>query len=201
MNTKLTYRILESRSINHSYIYWDNYFSDDELTEIKKYCNTLSINDSTITEGNKLEPQVRKSKVAFFELDQDNHWIFEKLKSITESINNEFFQYDLTGFRTIQYTKYNNVDDHYSHHKDMLFDAFFPEDHGLTRKLSVILFLSDPSEYTGGEFELHGNSEFIIEQKKGRIIAFPSFMMHRVIPVKSGERSSLVFWVLGPKFK
>ena len=35
---------------------------------------------------------------------------------------------------------------------------------------------------------------------RGRIIAFPSFMIHRVTPVVEGIRRSIVVWVTGPKF-
>ena len=36
---------------------------------------------------------------------------------------------------------------------------------------------------------------------KGSIIVFPSFVWHRVCPVKSGERNSLVIWNLGYPFQ
>jgi PKHD-type hydroxylase len=40
-----------------------------------------------------------------------------------------------------------------------------------------------------------------IEQKKGRLIIFPSYLLHKVTPIKSGTRRSLVTWVNGPHFK
>ena len=36
---------------------------------------------------------------------------------------------------------------------------------------------------------------------KGSLVVFPSFVWHRVCPVKSGERNSLVIWNLGWPFK
>ncbi len=36
---------------------------------------------------------------------------------------------------------------------------------------------------------------------KGRMIFFPSFLIHRVAPVTQGIRRSLVIWVTGPKFR
>jgi len=36
---------------------------------------------------------------------------------------------------------------------------------------------------------------------KGSLVVFPSFVWHRVCPVKSGERKSLVIWNLGWPFK
>jgi len=75
-----------------------------------------------------------------------------------------------------------------------------------TRKLSLSLILSDPDDYEGGDFYIQTGSpdpEKLIkmEQKKGRVLAFPSFMIHGVAPVTKGTRRSIVVWVDGPKFK
>jgi PKHD-type hydroxylase len=43
--------------------------------------------------------------------------------------------------------------------------------------------------------------EFEIEQKRGRIILFPSFLLHKIHPVTKGYRKSIVAWVEGPKFR
>ena len=39
-----------------------------------------------------------------------------------------------------------------------------------------------------------------IEQVKGKIILFPSFIPHCVTPITSGKRISLVNWIRGPKW-
>jgi len=73
------------------------------------------------------------------------------------------------------------------------------------RKLSVTVCINEPgTEYEGGEFQINmGNQDkpVTVETKKGRMIIFPSFMIHRVAPVIKGKRKSLVVWVTGPKFK
>jgi PKHD-type hydroxylase len=71
------------------------------------------------------------------------------------------------------------------------------------RKISIIIQLTDPSEYEGGEFEMdyqyeQPNKEDL--KKKGTIIVFPSFIPHRVTELTKGTRKSLVAWVEGPKF-
>jgi PKHD-type hydroxylase len=84
----------------------------------------------------------------------------------------------------------------------MMFGRNVPIEMVIPRKLSISLMLSDPSEYTGGDFEIMtGKSPTQVLQPKGRAIAFPSYMMHRVTPIITGVRRSLVVWVLGPKFK
>ena len=73
-----------------------------------------------------------------------------------------------------------------------------------TRKLTLILLLSDPDvDFSGGELEINAGRESFPDRPvfpRGRILAFPSFMIHRVKPVTAGVRKSLVVWIEGPKF-
>ena len=47
----------------------------------------------------------------------------------------------------------------------------------------------------------HQNNIDSVEMRKGTLILFPSFQLHRIAPVTKGVRKSLVVWVLGPKFR
>ena len=75
------------------------------------------------------------------------------------------------------------------------------------RKISLTLFINDPSEYEGGEFDLevrgpNAEERFdTIKLPKGSIVIFPSDRWHRVRPVTSGVRKSLVLWFQGPSFR
>jgi PKHD-type hydroxylase len=40
-----------------------------------------------------------------------------------------------------------------------------------------------------------------IKKEKGFIAMFPSFMLHRVTPITSGIRKTLVIWICGNAFK
>jgi len=72
----------------------------------------------------------------------------------------------------------------------------------------MIIPLVDGNEYEGGDFELNLNNPenenniiTIKEAKiKGTVIVFPSFVWHRVTPVTSGTRYSLVNWHQGKPF-
>jgi PKHD-type hydroxylase len=116
---------------------------------------------------------------------------------ITRQLNGQFFDFDLYGFvEDFQYTVYEEGNDHYTWHMDKGKNSTSP------RKLSLVLQLSDPSEYDGGDLEIFtGVNTTTLEKKKGIIHAFPSFVMHRVTPVTRGVRRTLVIWVSGPKFK
>ena len=67
------------------------------------------------------------------------------------------------------------------------------------RKISIIINLND--DYEGGDFEAFSQGVNSIKLGRGDVIAFSSFMPHRITPVTQGERWSIVAWVSGPCFK
>jgi PKHD-type hydroxylase len=75
-----------------------------------------------------------------------------------------------------------------------------------TRKISMSLFLSNLDEYEGGEFDLEiykpdSNPRYeTFRLKKGDAIFFNSTTWHRVRPVTSGVRKSIVAWFTGPPY-
>jgi PKHD-type hydroxylase len=197
-----------ARSVHYStppYAYWDGWFSEKDLDKILNYCSFIEKSTGKIgslTNTNSQNLNLRNSLISFIKYDPLTQWLFDELFNLTETINRHFFKYDLQGFDYLQYTEYSKGC-HYGYHTDMIFgDGLSPEEM-LPRKLSFSLILSDRSEFEGGDLEFYtGKNETIVpEQKLGRVIAFPSFMLHQVTPVIEGNRKSLVFWALGPKFK
>ena len=63
------------------------------------------------------------------------------------------------------------------------------------RILSASVQLSNPDQYTGGELEIRGSAP--ADTTQGAMIVFPSYLLHKVHPVESGKRVSLVMWFLG----
>ena len=61
--------------------------------------------------------------------------------------------------------------------------------------------MNDPSAFEGGQFQIRFVQEYTVPLQKGMIIAFPSFLEHRVIPITSGVRYSATMWINGPKFR
>jgi PKHD-type hydroxylase len=201
---QLVTNVFEKTCVSHDVCSWDNYFTETELDDIRHYCvSTTSTTTATVVGATIIpDPSVRVSKTAFYSPNNDNAWIYGRLLNLVETINESFFQYDLLGFDTFQYTEYSDPGSHYDFHTDMIFGRNVSSEMIIPRKLSISLLLSDPSEYTGGDFEImSGKVPTKIPQPKGRAIAFPSYSVHRVTPVLSGVRRSLVIWVLGPKFR
>jgi PKHD-type hydroxylase len=105
------------------------------------------------------------------------------------------WNYRLTGVENVQMGRYT-IGGHYDYHKDIT----QPNSKNEQRKLSSVLFLSDPDTYEGGEFEFKYYEFKIPKFPKGTILVFPSFLDHKVNPVTSGERYSAVNWAFGPAF-
>ncbi len=194
------------------YCYLDDAFSEDDLNKIKTYCNTLEKKPALIGDEKSSDldgDKIRKSKVSFLNRNSDSEldWVFIKFNEMSQYLNENFYNFDLNGYTGIQYTEYDNqYSGKYDYHIDMRIGDLDPNGddikYGDTRKLSIILFLSDPNSYEGGEFKIKlGESfEHVVEQKIGRFICFPSFLLHKVSPVTQGTRKSLVAWIEGPKF-
>jgi PKHD-type hydroxylase len=73
---------------------------------------------------------------------------------------------------------------------------------GLNRKISVVVNLTDPREYEGGDVQLRDRVGKPVEidgtRERGTVLVFPSNVAHTVTPVTAGVRNSLVGWYLGP---
>jgi PKHD-type hydroxylase len=62
--------------------------------------------------------------------------------------------------------------------------------------LSVTVFLSDASEYEGGELVIHTRTgEQAVKLPAGHTVVYPSDTLHRVSTVTAGERLVAVTWV------
>lgn len=66
------------------------------------------------------------------------------------------------------------------------------------RKLSVVIQLTDPNTYEGGDLWISSGFGMIkAPREKGTLIAFPSYQFHQVDRMVRGSRRSLVFWFEG----
>lgn len=207
MNYKTIYNNPVERSkITYPFTWWDDAFTDENINEItQKLSGTETKRASVLGENINID-KVRRCDVGFHYRNQDNFWIFNNLNQVVENLNNQFYGFDLNGYDTFQYTVYNAEENGtYDWHVDMCFGKTAPEQMIEPRKLSLTMLLNEPGvDFEGGDFQISlGSDEEIetVQLKKGRIIAFPSFILHRVTPVTKGVRKSIVIWVTGPKFK
>jgi len=146
------------------------------------------------TEGEHKDHTNRNTTVRF--ADRAN-WFEPHLKALASAGNTECkWDFHITDNENIQYAEYG-PDQHYNWHMDTFPLSGMPHD----RKVTVVCLLNDPSEFTGGEFQIRLYSEYTAPLVKGSVIAFPSFLEHRVVPVTSGVRKSATMWLRGPRFR
>lgn len=180
--------------IVHNWAYWNEVFTKEECKEIIKIGENKVVEKAFI-ENNIENNSIRESEISFI-YPSDAVWAYQKITNIVESLNNQFFKFNIFGMvEGMQFTKYTSPSGFYGMHMDKMFN-------NVPRKLSVVIQLSDQSEYEGGELILHTSSKpEIMDKSSGKLIAFPSYIMHEVKPVTKGTRYSLVFWLTGEQFK
>jgi len=193
------YQFPPDNTINqgHPFVTWENAFTPEELDQLVAYGDSLDLQPATLNQTD-IVTNIRRTKIGWIDLNPQSGWIYDRLAFVARKLNSKFFNFDLYGFiEHMQYTVYTDDElSHYTWHNDM------SETSEGARKLSMVLQLTDPSEYDGGELETHSTPEVnSVEKRRGLIAAFPSWRMHRVTPVTRGTRKTLVIWVAGPSFK
>jgi PKHD-type hydroxylase len=148
---------------------------------------------------------IRRSTTAWLPPTDETWWIYEKLATVAARANRRY-GFDLTGFgEDLQFTTYDEPGAFYSWHQDGL------DGNVAGRKLSMVVQLTDPAEYRGAELQLFDVAEdfdddeldafTVASSAHGTVVVFPSFEYHRVLPLRSGVRHSLVAWISGPAFR
>jgi len=191
----------QRNNVDHfNYYYFNNVFSKEELEQIHKFGKASDIQPASIladTDASNPSTDFRKSKVGWIFGTSENNWLYDKISGLVKTANkNTNWNFDIWGYAdALQYTIYHGDGGHYNWHVDMGAGAS-------NRKMSVVLQLSDPSEYEGGELQIDKGGNIVsIPRELGLICMFPSFLLHRVTPVTSGKRVSLVTWMSGANFR
>lgn len=193
--------------MNQFWQYWHSYFKPADCDRIIELAKTLPEVDGQIGHGSDnfvKDGNVRRSKLRWIpRFDSRFNDLFSHMENVFHITNKEAFGFDLHRFHEVQFTEYNANDaGHYTWHHDTTWCDRRP----IRRKVSMVIQLSDPADYDGGNFELSTDDcpqtpdpKQLVD--RGTIIVFPSFLRHRVTPVTRGVRYSLVTWMEGPYFR
>lgn len=182
------------------YAWISDSFSPDEIEKIIKLGKDEILRDAKVNQGleesGNLNESIRDSRISWINPNENSSWLFAKMTQLITSMNNQYFKFDLSGLvEGFQFTEYNSPAGHYAYHMDK-------STGGNIRKLSLTMQLSNSEDYEGGDLEfLYGKEPQSANREKGCITFFPSWILHRVTPVTSGTRYSLVAWITGPNFK
>ena len=194
--TLLTYKFLKVCPHLTEHLEIADAFSIEECDFLRS--RNFYVEDGKVGQNEGILSKVRKSKVFWIPKSYEWKSLYEKIMDILRQCNNEFYKFEITSIsEDLQYTEYDSAyEGHYDYHLDIGPGC------ESSRKLSMTIQLSDESEYEGGSLEFKAGCETkFASKKKGTVVVFPSYLLHRVNPVTSGKRCSLVIWVEGPPFR
>jgi len=169
--------------------------SPQECENIKQICyESCRLEDGGVFSGTDVTSvsSVRKTKVGWTEHPK----LMAMAMHYLRLANRDAFSVDIDYLPPLQFGEYS-ADGFYDWHYDVNWEGQGPYD----RKLSFVLQLSDPTTYEGGAFEFREIEQPTRFREQGSVLIFPSYLTHRVTPVTTGIRNSLVGWVEGPRWK
>lgn len=175
-------------------------FSQEECKTILEIAKTQKFEYQKVN-TNKVNLSEFNAKMTAFEQGKypQMDYVYDKIREIVVSINQSMWNFSLYDFgELIKVMEYSAEYNGFSiSHSDMTHIGSTKY-----RKLTIVVQLSDEADYTGGELVIqHYDKQYIMPKKIGTIIIFPSFLLHRVEPVKSGVRYSLVGFGYGPPLR
>jgi hypothetical protein len=176
-------------------------FNQDECKKIIGIYNNAIAPDGLETERS----YAKNCKIIY--KSAEHEWIFQVLASLTRHINEKYYNFFLEKqneyFEIVKFQQ----NDYFPWKKDIGPGKLS------TRKISLMLFLSENKSYEGGlinwfhalknnpdhveESELENN---ISDQEQGNVIVFPSYKPYRMNALTSGEKYVLTTWALGDHF-
>jgi predicted 2-oxoglutarate/Fe(II)-dependent dioxygenase YbiX len=156
-------------------------FNKDECDYFKSLPDDESFKRSKVTDNSKLDSisEYRTSSESTIQLNNDlSNTILDKLKEFKIKSLPEFFII----------LKYNKTQEFKRHNDSGL---QYP-----TRYKTLIIQLSNETDYDGGELCIFHNGETIISSKEiGNVVMFDSSIDHCANKIKEGIRYSMVFWL------
>ena len=183
---------------NHmNYYYFTDAFTKEELIEIRRIGDSAPKQaGTTVADDSEHVSDYRKSEISWLGDENETRWLYEKMANLCKTANQQMWNFDIWGYQDgFQYTVYYGDGGHYDWHADLGPNIS-------NRKISCVLQLSDPDEYDGGDLQMNpGGNILTVPKQLGLVCFFPSFILHRVTPLNSGVRKSLVNWFCGANFR
>jgi PKHD-type hydroxylase len=182
--------------------YFKQHFSSEQCQDIIRRASLLPVSDASIGKGGEFakDEETRRSIIRWIRRTSEWADLFTDVDTLVAKANSTHFQVAYQYCNAFQFTEYDeSYQGHYTEHMDTF--LAFPNVH---RKLSVSVQLSDSDSYAGGDFEFTKCGQVpnpVNIRTQGTVIVFPSITYHKVNPVTSGKRYSLVAWYDGPQWR
>ena len=174
---------------------YPNAFSTAECLALVDLFTSLDAHEGGLVAG-RFDQNVRQSALVWLPENDGLAWVHGRMARIAADANRDVFNVALDGFEEqLQMAAYG-PGHYYDWHVDRGQGAVAGR-----RKLTLSVQLTDPGTYVGGELEINADGHpFSAPRAQGTAVAFAAPTLHRVAPVVSGLRHSLVAWVHGPQF-
>lgn len=167
-------------------------FTPEQCDQIIKIGDALPLAPNRVTV--KDNPYFRNCLVAWFPLDDETQWIFNKFLGV-------FTGCKLSRLEVLQYVVYRE-----GMWCGWHMDRTKKNDHSAARTATAILQLSEPEDYQGGNMEILMTDEsevgkedwetYSTPKSKSSVIFFEGDVCHRITKVTHGVRKALVCWGL-----
>ena len=161
-------------------------FLEEEVEQIIELGDALSKEEGKV-HGDKVNHSIRNSRIAWIHPEKDTWWLFDRAIMVFKS------SLPFSSLQSMQYTVYDSKGSHYDWHRDV-----GSGDNIAKARINVaVLQLSNPNEYKGGVLQIKYEDQVIdVMKTKGMVTTFPIQLEHRVTPVTSGVRKTLIMWGL-----
>ncbi len=149
--------------------------------------------------GQQRNHNLRQAELVWLDDVDGMGWVMDRLIELVSNSNKDLFDFDLREFaESPQIACYQSSNaGHFAWHSDIGDGVAAGR-----RKLTLVLQLSRPAMYEGGNLEMMPNAHIVTANRaQGCASIFPSFSLHQVTPVTSGVRHSLTVWAHGPAFR
>ena len=186
--------------IDYGYIgYYTQILSNEHLLKLLDEKNWQNLQPGHVGDYGSIDLDIRSvmgRALPFSETPED---LWTNLEIGINEINSSYIKADIDSIvEPIQLMKYTSeTKGKYDLHIDLTTAR-----NGIPRKLSVIILLSDRSDFEGGDLLIQvGDQEINLEQEQNKAWIFPSWLPHRVTEVTKGIRKTAVIWVSGPNWR
>ena len=161
-------------------------FLEPEIEDIIELGDALVLSEGKIKDD-RVDHSIRNTRIAWIHPNTETHWLFDRAIVIFSS------SLPFGTLQSMQYTVYDSKGSHYDWHRDI-----GNGDEIMKARVNVgIVQLSSPSEYKGGVLQIKYEDQVIdVMKTKGMVTTFPIQLEHKVSPVTSGIRKTLIMWGL-----
>ena len=178
-------------------MYFYNIIGEDTLDNIiTNFLNTANINPTQAKFDNNKEDYLNRHGCPF-PANDNNFLLYKSILSNINKGNKDNYNLDLLHIIDFNYFEYRPSPNGLKWHMDI------GNSINNQRKLSFSFFINDPSEYEGGDLEIWNgnNNHYKLPNNKCSLAIFPSFLLHRVTPVKKGIRKVISGFLGGIPYK